>query len=55
MQTKPVQQKSQGLGRYADGKVPLAQQPAEAAVSESKDRFRRFVERSAKGRGNGRL
>ncbi|MBD1827531.1 PAS domain S-box protein [Microcoleus vaginatus GB1-A2] len=47
MQTKPVQQKSQGLGRYADGTVPLAQQPAEAAVSESKDRFRRFVERSA--------
>lgn len=47
MQTKPVQQKSQGLGRYADGTVPIAQQPAEAAVSESKDRLRRFVERSA--------
>lgn len=47
MQTKPVQQKSQGLGRYVDGTVPIAQQPAEAAVSESKDRFRRFVERSA--------
>ncbi|MEG4072607.1 PAS domain S-box protein [Microcoleus sp. Pol14C2] len=47
MQTKPVQQKSQGLGRYVDGNVPIAQQPAEAAVSESKDRFRRFVERSA--------
>ena len=47
MQTKPVQQKSQGLGRYADGNVPIAQQPAEAAVSESKDRLRRFVERSA--------
>ncbi|MEG4234621.1 PAS domain S-box protein [Microcoleus sp. Pol11C3] len=46
MQTKPVQQKSQGLGRYVDGTVPIAQQPAEAAVSESKDRFRRFVERS---------
>ena len=47
MQTKPVQQKSQGLGRYVDGNVPIAQQPTEAAVSESKDRFRRFVERSA--------
>ena len=47
MQTKPVQQKSQGLGRYADGTVPIAQQPAEAAVSDSKDRLRRFVERSA--------
>ncbi|MEG4580658.1 PAS domain S-box protein [Microcoleus sp. MON1_C5] len=47
MHTKPVQQKSQGLGRYVDGTVPIAQQPAEAAVSESKDRFRRFVERSA--------
>ncbi|MEG4206529.1 PAS domain S-box protein [Microcoleus sp. Pol7_A1] len=47
MQTKPVQQKSQGLGKYADGTVPLAQQPLEAAVSDSKDRFRRFVERSA--------
>ena len=47
MQTKPVQQKSQGLGRYADGTVAIAQQPAEAAVSESKDRLRRFVERSA--------
>ncbi|MBW3584463.1 MAG: PAS domain S-box protein [Cyanobacteria bacterium 0813] len=47
MHTKPVQQKIQGLGRYADGTVPLAQQPAEAAVSESKERFRRFVERSA--------
>ncbi|MEG4005399.1 PAS domain S-box protein [Microcoleus sp. Pol11C1] len=47
MQTKPVQQKSQGLGRYVDGNVPIAQQPAEAAVSESKERFRRFVERSA--------
>jgi two-component system NtrC family sensor kinase len=47
VQTKPVQQKSQGLGRYADGTVAIAQQPAEAAVSESKDRIRRFVERSA--------
>ncbi|MEG4213560.1 PAS domain S-box protein [Microcoleus sp. S13_B4] len=47
MQTKPVQQKSQGLGRYVDGNVPIAQQPAEAAVSQSKERFRRFVERSA--------
>ena len=47
MQTKPVQQKSQGLGRYADGTVPIAQQPAEAAVSDSKDRLRRLVERSA--------
>jgi two-component system, NtrC family, sensor kinase len=47
VQTKPVQQKSQGLGRYADGTVPIAQQPAEAAVSQSKDRIRRFVERSA--------
>lgn len=47
MQTKPVQQKSQGLGRYADGTVAIAPQPAEAAVSESKDRLRRFVERSA--------
>jgi PAS domain S-box-containing protein len=47
VQTKPVQQKSQGLGRYADGTVAIAQQPAEAAVSESKDRLRRFVERSA--------
>ncbi|MEG4228124.1 PAS domain S-box protein [Microcoleus sp. N9_B2] len=47
MHTKPVQQKSQGLGRYVDGTFPIAQQPAEAAVSESKDRFRRFVERSA--------
>ena len=47
MQTKPVQQKSQGLGRYADGTVAIAQQPAEAAVSETKDRLRRFVERSA--------
>ncbi|MEG4145482.1 PAS domain S-box protein [Microcoleus sp. Pol12B5] len=47
MQTKPVQQKSQGLGRYVDGNVPIAQQPAEATVSESKERFRRFVERSA--------
>ncbi|MEG4630745.1 PAS domain S-box protein [Microcoleus sp. AR_TQ3_B6] len=47
MQTKPVQQKSQGLGRYADGTVAIAQQPAQAAVSESKDRLRRFVERSA--------
>ncbi|MEG4046083.1 PAS domain S-box protein [Microcoleus sp. Pol17_C1] len=47
MQTKPVQQKSQGLGRYVDGTFPIAQQPAEATVSESKDRFRRFVERSA--------
>lgn len=47
MQTKPVQQKSQGLGRYVDGTVPIAQQPTEAAVSESKDRLRRFVERSA--------
>ncbi|MEG4571673.1 PAS domain S-box protein [Microcoleus sp. N3A4] len=48
MQTKPVQKKSQGLGRYADGTIPIAhQQPAEAAVFESKERFRRFVERSA--------
>ncbi|MBD0309649.1 MAG: PAS domain S-box protein, partial [Microcoleus sp. T1-bin1] len=47
MQTKPVQQKSQGLGRYADGTVPIAQQPAEASVSDSKDRLRRLVERSA--------
>jgi two-component system NtrC family sensor kinase len=47
VQTKPVQQKSQGLGRYADGTVPIAQQPAEAAVSDSKDRLRRLVERSA--------
>ena len=47
MQTKPVQQKIQGLGRYADGTVAIAQQPAEAAVSETKDRLRRFVERSA--------
>ncbi|MEG4330474.1 PAS domain S-box protein [Microcoleus sp. AT9_A2] len=47
MHTKPVQQKIQGLGRYVDGTFPIAQQPAEATVSESKDRFRRFVERSA--------
>ncbi|MGB7890737.1 MAG: PAS domain S-box protein [Microcoleus sp.] len=47
MHTKPVQQKSQGLGRYVDGTFPIAQQPAEATVSESKERFRRFVERSA--------
>ena len=48
MQTKPVQKKSQGLGRYADGAIPIAhQQSAEAAVFESKERFRRFVERSA--------
>ena len=46
VQTKPVKQKIR-LGRYADGTIPIAQQPAEAAVCESKDRFRRLVERSA--------
>ncbi|WP_293123034.1 PAS domain S-box protein [Microcoleus sp. bin38.metabat.b11b12b14.051] len=44
MQTKPVKQKIR-LGMYAG---PIAhQQPAEAAVSESQEGFRRFVERSA--------
>ena len=47
MQTMPVKQKIR-LGRYADGTIPIAHQhPPEAAVSESKDGFRRFVDRSA--------
>ena len=47
MQTKPVKQEIR-LGRYADGTIPIAHQhPPEAAVSESKDRLRRLVERSA--------
>ncbi|MEG4347434.1 PAS domain S-box protein [Microcoleus sp. A003_D6] len=47
MQTKPVQQQSPGLGRYADGTIPIAHPPAEATVFESKERFQRLVERSA--------
>jgi len=47
VQTKPVKQEIR-LGRYADGTIPIAHQhPPEAAVSESKDRLRRLVERSA--------
>lgn len=46
MQTKPVKQEIL-LGRYADGTIPIAHQPPDAAMSENKDRFRRFVERSA--------
>jgi two-component system, NtrC family, sensor kinase len=47
VQTKPVKQNIR-LGRYAGGTNPIAhQQPAEAAVSESQEGFRRFVERSA--------
>jgi two-component system, NtrC family, sensor kinase len=46
VQTKPVQQKSQVLERYAEGKSFIAHPPSEAAVSESKERFQRFVEHS---------
>jgi two-component system, NtrC family, sensor kinase len=46
VQTKPVEQKSQVLERYAEGKTFIAHSPAEAAVSESKERFQRFVEQS---------
>ncbi|HBK96338.1 MAG TPA: PAS domain-containing sensor histidine kinase, partial [Microcoleaceae bacterium UBA10368] len=50
MQTKPVQQKSQVLIRYAEGKTLMAHQSAEAAVSEGvikeKERFQRLVEHS---------
>jgi two-component system NtrC family sensor kinase len=46
VQTKPVNQNIR-LGRYADGTIPIAHQPPEAAVSESKEGFRRLVERSA--------
>ncbi|HBK96341.1 MAG TPA: hypothetical protein DD001_02945, partial [Microcoleaceae bacterium UBA10368] len=50
VQTKPVQQKSQVLRRYAEGKTLMAHQSAEAAVSEGvikeKERFQRLVEHS---------
>ncbi|WP_293149556.1 MULTISPECIES: PAS domain S-box protein [unclassified Microcoleus] len=46
MQTKPVKQEIR-LGRYAGGKIPIAHQPPDAAMSENKEGFRRFVERSA--------
>jgi two-component system, NtrC family, sensor kinase len=50
VQTKPVQQKSQVLIRYAEGKTLMAHQSAEAAVSEGvikeKERFQRLVEHS---------
>lgn len=46
MQTKPVEQNSQVLGRYAEGKTFIAHQSAEAAVSENKERFVPLVENS---------
>ncbi len=46
MQTRPVKQQSQVLERYASCSTFVTHQLTEAAVSESKEQFRRLVEHS---------